>query len=111
MLLDAAKGAIPVYLATAVAGIDGTGLVVVALAPVFGHAFSPFLRGRGIAQYTSDPVFRASLAQPSSDPAAAGAVSCVCPLRSDDAMSVDAEASEVRKTKSRRVIGVFMGKS
>jgi lactate 2-monooxygenase len=26
--------------------------------------FSPFLQGRGIAQYTSDPVFRASLAQP-----------------------------------------------
>lgn len=26
--------------------------------------FSPFLQGRGIAQYTSDPVFRASLAKP-----------------------------------------------
>lgn len=27
-------------------------------------AYLPFLRGRGIAQYTSDPVFRASLAEP-----------------------------------------------
>lgn len=26
--------------------------------------FSPFLQGRGIAQYTSDPVFRASLSEP-----------------------------------------------
>ncbi len=29
------------------AGIDGWGLVPVALAPVLGHAFSPFLRFRG----------------------------------------------------------------
>ena len=30
-------------------------------------AYLPFLRGMGIAQYTSDPVFRASLDQPLPD--------------------------------------------
>jgi lactate 2-monooxygenase len=33
-------------------------------------AYLPFLRGRGIAQYTSDPVFRASLAEASTEPPA-----------------------------------------
>lgn len=37
----------PVALARFGAGIDGWGLVPVALAPVLGHAFSPFLRFRG----------------------------------------------------------------
>ncbi|HLZ47297.1 MAG TPA: alpha-hydroxy-acid oxidizing protein [Candidatus Limnocylindria bacterium] len=33
-------------------------------------AYLPFLRGKGLAQYTSDPVFRATLAQPAPPPAA-----------------------------------------
>lgn len=38
------------------------------------NAYSPFLEGDGIAQYTSDPVFRSRLAvPPEEDPAAAGA--------------------------------------
>lgn len=47
LLLDYLKGAVPVGLAHFVAGVTGWGLVVVALAPVLGHAFSPFLRFRG----------------------------------------------------------------
>lgn len=47
LLLDFLKGATPVALARFGAGIDGWGLVPVALAPVLGHAFSPFLRFRG----------------------------------------------------------------
>ncbi len=42
-LLDYAKAAIPVALAHYGAGIDGWGIVPVALAPVLGHAFSPFM--------------------------------------------------------------------
>jgi glycerol-3-phosphate acyltransferase PlsY len=47
LLLDGFKGAIPVGLAYFWAGIQGWGIVPVALAPVFGHAFSPFLRFKG----------------------------------------------------------------
>ncbi|MCS7178709.1 MAG: glycerol-3-phosphate acyltransferase [Anaerolineae bacterium] len=47
LLLDYLKGAAPVGLARFGVGIDGWGLVPVALAPVLGHAFSPFLRFRG----------------------------------------------------------------
>lgn len=47
LLLDYLKGATPVALARFGAGIDGWGLVPVALAPVLGHAFSPVLRFRG----------------------------------------------------------------
>ncbi|MDW7992629.1 MAG: glycerol-3-phosphate acyltransferase [Anaerolineae bacterium] len=47
LLLDYLKGSVPVALARFGAGIDGWGLVPVALAPVLGHAFSPFLRFRG----------------------------------------------------------------
>lgn len=47
MVLDFFKGAIPVLLATFWAGLEGWGLVLAALAPVFGHAYSPFLRFRG----------------------------------------------------------------
>ena len=47
LLLDYLKGATPVALARFGAGIDGWGLVPVALAPVLGHAFSPFLGFRG----------------------------------------------------------------
>lgn len=47
ILLDYLKGATPVALARFGAGVDGWGLVPVALAPILGHAFSPFLRFRG----------------------------------------------------------------
>ena len=47
MLLDFFKGAIPVGLAHYRFGVTGIGLIPVALAPVVGHAFSPFLRFRG----------------------------------------------------------------
>ena len=47
LLLDTAKAAIPVAIAYYVVGIDGWRLVPVALAPVYGHAFSPFLGFHG----------------------------------------------------------------
>ncbi len=47
LLLDFFKGAIPVGLATHRAGIVGLGLIPIALAPIAGHAFSPFLRFKG----------------------------------------------------------------
>lgn len=47
MFLDAFKGLIPVSIAKYVVDLDGLPLVVVALSPIFGHAYSPFLRGRG----------------------------------------------------------------
>lgn len=47
LLLDYLKGAIPVGLAHFSLGVSGWGLVAVGLAPLLGHAFSPFLRFRG----------------------------------------------------------------
>jgi acyl phosphate:glycerol-3-phosphate acyltransferase len=47
LLLDLLKGAAPVGLAHFVFGVGGWPLVVVALAPVLGHAFSPLLGFRG----------------------------------------------------------------
>lgn len=47
IILDMLKGAIPVALAYYVFGVDGWPLVPVVLAPIAGHAFSPFLRFRG----------------------------------------------------------------
>jgi glycerol-3-phosphate acyltransferase PlsY len=47
MLLDYLKGVGPVGLARFQFGVSGWGLVAVTLAPVLGHAFSPFLRFRG----------------------------------------------------------------
>jgi len=47
LVLDFFKGALPVGLARYTWGWEATSLVAVALAPVLGHAFSPFLRGRG----------------------------------------------------------------
>jgi glycerol-3-phosphate acyltransferase PlsY len=47
LCLDYLKGAVPVGLAHFSLGVSGWGLVAVALAPVLGHAFSPFLRFRG----------------------------------------------------------------
>ncbi len=47
LLLDVVKGAIPVLLARYVGGVSGAALIPVALAPIFGHAFSPFLGFHG----------------------------------------------------------------
>ncbi len=47
MFLDGMKALVPVALARYAAGVDGWPLVPVALAPVAGHAWSPFLRLRG----------------------------------------------------------------
>ena len=47
VLLDYLKGIVPVSLANFGFGFTGWGLALVALAPVFGHASSPFLRFRG----------------------------------------------------------------
>jgi glycerol-3-phosphate acyltransferase PlsY len=46
ILLDMLKGFLPVYLAQKY-GLAGWSLVPVCLAPILGHAFSPFLRFRG----------------------------------------------------------------
>lgn len=45
--LDVTKGAFPVGLAWFVFGWRGWEIVPIALAPMFGHAFSPFLNFRG----------------------------------------------------------------
>ena len=47
ILLDILKGAIPVGLANYGAHISDWSLAVIALAPIAGHAFSPFLRFKG----------------------------------------------------------------
>lgn len=47
VLLDGFKGAIPVGLAYWSGAVAGGWLVAVALAPALGHAFSPWLVGRG----------------------------------------------------------------
>ncbi len=47
LLLDTLKAAIPISIAYYGIGIADWRLVPIALAPVFGHAFSPFLRFRG----------------------------------------------------------------
>ncbi len=46
-LLDAFKGAIPVGIAYWALDLRGWGLVPVAVAPLLGHAFSPWLGGHG----------------------------------------------------------------
>lgn len=47
LLLDCVKGAIPVGLAYWLYELDGWGMALVAVAPILGHAFSPFLGFRG----------------------------------------------------------------
>jgi glycerol-3-phosphate acyltransferase PlsY len=47
LALDFLKGALPVALARFQSGVDGWALLPVALAPILGHAFSPFLRLQG----------------------------------------------------------------
>ena len=45
--LEVSKAAVPVGLAHQLFGIDGWSIVAIALAPLLGHAFSPFMGGRG----------------------------------------------------------------
>ncbi len=47
VLLDFLKGAIPVALANFVFGVEGLAMAAVAIAPIAGHAFSPFLAFHG----------------------------------------------------------------
>jgi glycerol-3-phosphate acyltransferase PlsY len=47
VILDGLKGAIPVLIARYTFNVGGPALIPVALAPVAGHAFSPFLGFRG----------------------------------------------------------------
>jgi glycerol-3-phosphate acyltransferase PlsY len=47
VLLDGFKSAIPVGIAWLWVGLDGLPMALVAVAPVAGHAWSPFLRFRG----------------------------------------------------------------
>ena len=47
ILLDFLKGAVPVGAAFFGAGLRGWPMLLTAVAPVAGHAFSPFLGGRG----------------------------------------------------------------
>jgi acyl phosphate:glycerol-3-phosphate acyltransferase len=47
VLLDFLKGTIPVGIANFSGGLDGWGLTAVAIAPILGHATTPFLRFRG----------------------------------------------------------------
>jgi glycerol-3-phosphate acyltransferase PlsY len=47
LILDISKGAAPVGIAAQVWGIDGWPLVWIAIMPVLGHAFSPFLAFKG----------------------------------------------------------------
>jgi len=47
ILFDIVKAFLPVFLAVAYMGVNGLYLIPVMVAPVFGHAFSPFLWFRG----------------------------------------------------------------
>lgn len=47
VLLDFLKGTLPVAAAREIGASDGWGLVLVGMAPILGHAFSPILRFRG----------------------------------------------------------------
>ncbi len=47
LMLDVSKAAAPVGLAYQVYNLRGFGMVVIALAPMIGHAYSPFLKFKG----------------------------------------------------------------
>ena len=47
VLLDMGKGTAPVFLAATLAGLGSWSLIPIGLAPVLGHAYSPFLRFKG----------------------------------------------------------------
>lgn len=47
LILDVAKGAVPVGITYQILGFRGTEMVMIAIAPLLGHGFSPFLKFRG----------------------------------------------------------------
>ena len=47
LILDVCKAAVPVGLSYVNFGIRGVPMILIAIAPILGHAFSPFLRFRG----------------------------------------------------------------
>ena len=47
LMLDIAKGALPLGLAVHIFGVEGWPLIPISLAPPLGHTFSPFLNWRG----------------------------------------------------------------
>lgn len=47
ILLDILKGFIPVYVFVKIRGIDTFWITPMLLAPIIGHAFTPFLKGKG----------------------------------------------------------------
>lgn len=47
LALDISKGALPVGLAYQVYGLRGWAVIPIAVAPILGHAYSPFLQGKG----------------------------------------------------------------
>ncbi len=47
LFLDVMKGALPIGVVLHIVGIEGWALVPIAIAPIAGHAFSPFLGFRG----------------------------------------------------------------
>jgi len=47
ILFDVGKAFAPVFISLAVFQVRGWGVIPVAVAPVLGHAFSPWLKGRG----------------------------------------------------------------
>lgn len=47
LMLDISKAAVPVGLAYFNLGVRGASMALIAIAPILGHAFSPFLRFRG----------------------------------------------------------------
>ncbi|MFL7813872.1 MAG: glycerol-3-phosphate acyltransferase [Anaerolineales bacterium] len=47
LILDVGKAALPVGICRFILGLHGPGLVLIALAPVLGHMFSPFLHFKG----------------------------------------------------------------
>lgn len=44
---DFLKGYLPIYIIVHQGWADGFSLIPIALAPIFGHAFSPFMKGKG----------------------------------------------------------------
>lgn len=47
LILDISKGALPVGLAYQIFGYQDWTIIPIALSPLLGHAFSPFLQGKG----------------------------------------------------------------
>lgn len=47
LILDVGKAALPVGICHSVLGLGGAGMILISLAPVAGHMFSPFLGFKG----------------------------------------------------------------